>query len=100
MFARAGVYLADHIARYLACFLQQSHISAHLHQLAPGVVALGNVPTHNRRDQLVVRLLGDRFRPVPVPYQAGWVAAAAEARSMITLDPYTEMPWTRTPATT
>ena len=28
--------------------------------------------------------------PMPVPYQAEWVAAAAEARSMITLDPHTD----------
>ena len=28
--------------------------------------------------------------PMPVPYQAEWVASAAEARSMITLDPHTD----------
>ena len=28
--------------------------------------------------------------PMPVPYQAEWVAVAAEARSMITLDPHTD----------
>ena len=28
--------------------------------------------------------------PMPVPYQAEWIAAAAEARSMITLDPHTD----------
>ena len=28
--------------------------------------------------------------PMPVPYQAEWIAVAAEARSMITLDPHTE----------
>ena len=28
--------------------------------------------------------------PMPVPYQAEWVAAATEARSMITLDPHTD----------
>ena len=57
MFAGAGVYFADNIARYLACFLQQSHVGVHLHQFAPGVVTLGNVPTHHLRNQLVSRLL-------------------------------------------
>ena len=28
--------------------------------------------------------------PMPVPYQAEWVAVAAEARSMVTLDPHTD----------
>ena len=46
-----------------------------------------------RPSDLTSRLAPDQcvhIAPMPVPYQAEWVAVAAEARSMITLDPHTD----------
>ena len=57
VFPRAGIDSVDHIRRRVTCFLQQSNIGAHLHELAPRLVPLGDIPTHNRRRHLDLLVL-------------------------------------------